>query len=302
LLAVYLLGAFGASAASLLWRWGEVGGGLGASGAIAALMGAFCVVWGRRPVRFFYWFGVVFDYVRAPAIVLLPLWLGWELFNLFLGEEQGIGFDAHAGGLVCGALLGGALVATRQTRPAYMQDQATESPVDDRWERAQRHLGRMENVEAEALLAALAAEQPQRFDIALARCRVARNAGSTRALRERALHLLSLAAADAAQAQAQRAVLQELAGAGMEVPPESRLHLAHAWSSLGLLQEAEALLLDPQAATGSPGPLAQALLSLAMRHAERQARDQQRRLLGVLLERYPDQPQAAKARFLLEIA
>ena len=45
---------------------------LGASGAVAALMGAYCVLWGRQPVRFFYWFFVVFDYVRAPAIWLLP--------------------------------------------------------------------------------------------------------------------------------------------------------------------------------------------------------------------------------------
>ena len=52
-LGLYLLGAVGSSAVSLLWRWGEAGGGLGASGAVAALMGAFCVVWGRQPVRFF---------------------------------------------------------------------------------------------------------------------------------------------------------------------------------------------------------------------------------------------------------
>ncbi|MGH8080633.1 MAG: rhomboid family intramembrane serine protease, partial [Lysobacter sp.] len=76
--ALYVLGAYGSSAASLYWRWGEAGGGLGASGAIAAVMGAFCLVWGLRPVRFFYWIGVIFDYVRAPAILLLPLWLGWE--------------------------------------------------------------------------------------------------------------------------------------------------------------------------------------------------------------------------------
>ncbi len=81
-LLLYVLGGFGASLASLWWRWGEPGGGLGASGAIAALMGAFCVVWGRRRVRFFYWFFVVFNYARGPAILLLPLWLGWELYSL----------------------------------------------------------------------------------------------------------------------------------------------------------------------------------------------------------------------------
>lgn len=302
LLLVYLLGALGASAASLLWRWGETGGGLGASGAIAALMGAFCVVWGRRPVRFFYWFGVVFDYVRAPAIVLLPLWLGWELFNLFFGEERGIGFDAHAGGLASGALLGGVLVAMRQTRPAFMREEAEAAPVDDRWERAQRHLGRMENVEAERLLDELATAAPERFDVALARCRVARNAGNLHALRERSLRLLGLAAADPAQAQAQRTALQDLADGAVTVPVELRVCLALHWAGLGQLQEAEALLLDPRTQGMQREPLARALLSLAMRHAERQAPGEQRRLLGLLLERYPEQPQAAKAKFLLDNA
>ena len=39
-LAVYLLGAVGANLASLAFHWGDATGGLGASGAIAALMGA----------------------------------------------------------------------------------------------------------------------------------------------------------------------------------------------------------------------------------------------------------------------
>ncbi|WP_434213234.1 rhomboid family intramembrane serine protease [[Pseudomonas] boreopolis] len=298
LLAVYVLGAFGASAASLLWRWGQPGGGLGASGAIAALMGAFCVVWGRRPVRFFYWFGMVFDYARAPAIVLLPLWLGWELYNLLFGGEKGIGFDAHAGGLVTGALLGGVLVLARQTRPDFMHDAGEAGTGDDRWERAQRHLGRMENLEAERLLADLAAEQPQRFDVALARCRVARNAGQRSALRDRALELLALTATDAEQARAQRAILQELPPGAL--PARQLLSLARRWSELGLLAEAEALLQSAGQADASREWVAQAWLSLAMRHAEQNAPEGQRRILGLVAERYADQPQAAKARFLLD--
>lgn len=299
LLAVYLLGALGASAASLLWRWGETGGGLGASGAIAALMGAFCVVWGLRPVRFFYWFGVVFDYVRGPAIVLLPLWLGWELYNLLFSDEKGIGFDAHAGGLVTGALLGGALVLAGQTRPTFMRDGDGEAARgDDRWERAQRHLGRMENLEAERLLAELAAEQPRRFEVALARCRVARNAGQRSALRERGLELLALPAADAGQARAQQVVVQELAPG--QLPASSGLVLARRWSELGLLAEAEALLQGLDPADAPCEAVAQAWLSLAMRHAEQNVPEGQRRILDLLVGRYADQPQAAKARFLLD--
>ncbi|MBO9883123.1 rhomboid family intramembrane serine protease [Xanthomonas sp. D-109] len=291
-LAVYLLGAFGASAASLWWRWGEAGAGLGASGAIAALMGAFCVVWGRRPVRFFYWAAVLFDYVRAPAIVLLPLWLGWELYNLLLNGDAGIGFDAHAGGLVVGALLGAVLVASGQTREAFLRDEDG-APADDRWERAQTHLGRMEHVQAGALLDALAAEAPQRFDVALARYRLAANAGQAATARLRALDVLRLAAPSAQEAQQQAAVL---AAAG-DLDASTRAALFAHWMALGMLAEAEALLA--QDGVSPREQQAQAWFRLALGHGERQATAEWRRVLQALVARYPDLPQADKARFLL---
>ncbi|MDQ1093897.1 membrane associated rhomboid family serine protease [Xanthomonas sacchari] len=291
-LAVYLLGAFGASAVSLCWRWGEAGGGLGASGAIAALMGAFCVVWGRRPVRFFYWAAVLFDYVRAPAIALLPLWLGWELYNLLFNGDAGIGFDAHAGGLVVGALLGAALVATGQTREAFLRDDAG-APADDRWERAQRHLGRMEHLQAGALLDALAAEAPQRFDVALARYRVAANAGQAASARARALDVLRLPAASLQEARQQAGVL---AAAGALDPPTHAALFAR-WMALGLLAEAETLLA--QDAVSPREQQAQAWFRLALGHGERQAAAEWRRVLEALIVRYPDLPPADKARFLL---
>ncbi|WP_295908708.1 rhomboid family intramembrane serine protease [uncultured Xanthomonas sp.] len=291
-LAVYLLGAFGASAASLCWRWGEAGAGLGASGAIAALMGAFCVVWGRRPVRFFYWVAVLFDYVRAPAIVLLPLWLGWELYNLLFNGDAGIGFDAHAGGLVVGALLGAVLVATGQTREAFLRDEDG-PPADDRWDRAQAHLGRMEHVQAGALLDALAAEAPRRFDVALARYRLAANAGQVATARLRALDVLRLAAPSVQEAQQQAAVL---AAAG-DLDASTRAALFARWMTLGMLAEAEALLA--QDAVSPREQQAQAWFRLALGHGERQATAEWRRVLQALVERYPDLPQADKARFLL---
>ena len=298
LLAVYLLGALGSSAASVLWRWGEHGGGLGASGAIAAMMGAFCAVWGRQRVRFFYWFGVVFDYVRAPAITLLPLWLGWELVSLLVERDSRIAFEAHAGGLVTGALLGALLVWTRQTRPDFMLDTPA-SVRDDRWERAERHLGRMENREAEALLAELALERPRDFQIALARCRVARNAGQRVALRQHTLALLQLGAADAAQVQAQWSALQAFEAEGGQLPDALRVALANHWIALGHLQEVE-FLLERAGHDGAREALAQSWLKLALAHGARQAGEQQRRVLSLLLAGFPEQPQAAKARFLLD--
>lgn len=299
-LGVYLLGAFGASLASLWWRWGESGSGLGASGAVAALMGAFCVVWGRRPVRFFYWFAVVFDYVRAPAIWLLPLWLGWEVYNLLANTDAGIGFDAHAGGLVCGAALGGLLVATGQVREDYMADDARAGAiVDGRWEQALQHMGRLQNDAAERLLGELAGEQPQRLDVAVARYRVACNAGRPADMQARALDVLRLdAGADAASQAVQHQIAKTWLAGAMPLNAEAGRLLFERCLAAGWLREAEAALeRDTPRPGGEP---AQAWLRLALRHGELHAREQQRRLLALLERRYPQAPQAAKARFLLE--
>ncbi len=297
-LAVYLLGALGSSVASLLWRWGEAGGGLGASGAVAAVMGAFCVVWGLRQVRFFYWFGVVFNYVRAPAIWLLPAWLGWEVYNLLANKDAGIGFDAHAGGLICGAALGGVLVLARQTREHYMLEDAPEQAADMRWEQAQRHMGRMETGPAERLLAELATEQPQRLDVAIARYRVARNAGNAADMRSRSLAVLSLPADDRNSLQVQQDLLKPLLAEPAGLSPAEARQLLALCLSAGWLAEVESLLLG---SNGMPeDELAQGWLKLALRHAELHAPAQQQRVLELLEQRYPGTPQAGKARFLLE--
>lgn len=129
-LAAYLVAGLAAVVASLSVHWGTDGGGIGASGAIAGLMGLFAVIYGTRKVRFFYWAFVYFDYVRAPALVLLPMWLGWEIFSFLIDDGGNIAYEAHIGGLVCGALLGLAATRTDQVREAYIEDQVEDEDLE----------------------------------------------------------------------------------------------------------------------------------------------------------------------------
>lgn len=298
--ALYVLGAYGSGLASLAWRWGEAGGGLGASGAIAALMGAFCVVWGLRPVRFFYWIGVVFDYVRAPAIWLLPLWLGWEVYNLLANGDLNIGFDAHAGGLISGALIGAAFVALGRVREAFVSDEAGEAAPDLRWEQAQRHLGQMQLVEADRLLEQLVGEQPQRFELRLARYRVARNGGRREALQLRATELLAAQADSLDGARAQAEALAALETSGVAIDATQRQRLARGWIKLGAFDAVEALLDSEATRALDAHTQAQLWFELALGHRDRHAPQAQSKVLRGLIERYPQVPQADKARFLLE--
>lgn len=78
---------------------------LGASGAIAGVLGAYMVLYPRERVDAL----LGYFYIRVPAIVVLLTWFILQLFSgiLSLGHmgEGGIAFFAHIGGFIAGAIL-----------------------------------------------------------------------------------------------------------------------------------------------------------------------------------------------------
>ena len=80
---------------------------IGASGAIAGVLGAYAVLSPRANVHVFLWIVIFFRIVNVPAWALLGLWF---LMQLLSGFEQGRGhpgvaFWAHVGGFVTGTIL-----------------------------------------------------------------------------------------------------------------------------------------------------------------------------------------------------
>ena len=78
---------------------------IGASGAISGLMGAYSLLYGKKKIKIFYSLGVYFNYTRMYAIVLLPVWIGKEFFQLFFGGPSQVAYVAHIGGLISGVVL-----------------------------------------------------------------------------------------------------------------------------------------------------------------------------------------------------
>jgi membrane associated rhomboid family serine protease len=77
---------------------------LGASGAVAALMGAFLVRFPKMRIEMLWWMIVRFRF-KAYAYWLLPLWLVMEVFyGSVFGQASGVAHWAHVGGFVFGAL------------------------------------------------------------------------------------------------------------------------------------------------------------------------------------------------------
>jgi membrane associated rhomboid family serine protease len=83
---------------------------LGASGAIAAVMGAFLVTYPRDQIKSLL---IIFVFVRVtfiPAIILIGFWFLTQLFNVGVvaasasTESGGVAYAAHVAGAIFGAL------------------------------------------------------------------------------------------------------------------------------------------------------------------------------------------------------
>ena len=81
---------------------------VGASGAIAGVMGAYLVKFPRSEVKILAWFLFIFTF-DVPAWAMLVYWFGIQLFEGFgsLGEAStgGTAFFAHIGGFITGIIL-----------------------------------------------------------------------------------------------------------------------------------------------------------------------------------------------------
>lgn len=301
---LYLLGGIGAGLAWQAEMSGELTSALGASGAIAALMGAFCVVWGWRRVRFFYWFFVIFDYVRAPALWLLPIWLGWELLQMGFSDSQ-VAYSAHAGGIVSGALLAFALRQTGGIRTHWLDDSEDETQPAQRAEaefkRGQAALGQLQLEAAEVHLAAAQKLAPERFDVAMARLRCAQNARRSEWIGERVIRVLDLPVSTVDELLAKARVTAEIDAALLPTLPSKALEtLIQQLLARGEIEAALGLLPRLQTHPELQAQMPMLRLRIALRLRELLAHAAARRVLQSLLDQHPDSPQAQKARFLLE--
>jgi membrane associated rhomboid family serine protease len=104
----YLVCGVGAGVTHLLFNFNSPVPTVGASGAIAGVMGAYLVLYPRARVLT-WWFFFVF---WLPAWLVLGYWLIVNLLSgaasaltVSRGPAGGVAFWAHVGGFVCGALL-----------------------------------------------------------------------------------------------------------------------------------------------------------------------------------------------------
>jgi membrane associated rhomboid family serine protease len=97
-------------AAALTQAFSNYGGHVpmvGASGAIAGVLGAYLLLYPNANVHVFVWIVIFFRIVNIPAWILLGLWFAMQLVSGLARTpgSPGVAFWAHVGGFVTGIIL-----------------------------------------------------------------------------------------------------------------------------------------------------------------------------------------------------
>ena len=124
----YVLGGIAAGALQFIFTTNPAIPAVGASGAIAAVMGAYFLFYPKSrvvtfvPIFFFGWF------VHIPSFIFLGLWFGSQLLNGVIeltsapGNMGGVAWWAHIGGFVFGLVMANIFAIGKKPRQQYKDE------------------------------------------------------------------------------------------------------------------------------------------------------------------------------------
>ena len=107
---------------------------IGASGAIAGVLGAYLILHPKANVNVLFWIIIFITTIRIPAFIVLGVWIVGQFFSVAGGEETGVAYLAHIGGFIAGMLLvpffkrtsvpifGNSNSRSFETKPFHLQD------------------------------------------------------------------------------------------------------------------------------------------------------------------------------------
>ena len=108
-LVFYLVGGVVASLTHMATNWGSVVPTVGASGAIAAVLGAYLVMFPGSQIKTWVPIGRFYKMTVLPAIVVLGFWFIFQLFDgvAAIGgtDVGGVAVWAHIGGFIAGMVM-----------------------------------------------------------------------------------------------------------------------------------------------------------------------------------------------------
>ncbi|MFY9114664.1 MAG: rhomboid family intramembrane serine protease [Dethiobacteria bacterium] len=110
-LAVYLFMGIGGNLAHIIFNPHSTAPVIGASGAIAGVLGIYFLVFPRAKVLTLLPLGFFITFVHVPAVLFLALWFILQVFNALIAQNMAMGAEqvawwAHVGGFLLGMTIG----------------------------------------------------------------------------------------------------------------------------------------------------------------------------------------------------
>ncbi len=133
-LGVYLLGGLLASGCHWLTGPNSITPVIGASGAVATVLGAYAITWPWARIHTLVFLFVFITVIDLPALLVLGVWFLGQLLEgtraLNLGITGGVAWWAHVGGFVAGMLL---MPFVSAAVGAGRRQKSARETVDDAW-------------------------------------------------------------------------------------------------------------------------------------------------------------------------
>jgi membrane associated rhomboid family serine protease len=297
--ATYVLTGFGA--AGLFWLLNPQNGihMVGASGSIAGLMGAFCVLYGRKKVKFFYSLGVYFNYFKAPAIIILPIWIAKEIFFLYADDMSNVAYEAHLGGLISGVPLGliGLILFRNVENNLLVRDEAADE-ISPLIEKALEHISQLDMDAAGRLLEQVLAKDPGHIAAMNHLFNIYKNNPQDPRFHQIARQLLARLSADSALQPNAAKIFEEYTSLTPRpcLSADLYLRMISVLSGLGHPEKAERIMaMFLRQRPNLPG-IPAALLKLAEGFRRKGMAEKYQKCLLLLGKRYPDSAEGRIAR------
>jgi membrane associated rhomboid family serine protease len=276
---------------------------IGASGAIAGLMGAYTLLYGLRKIKIFYTLGFYFNYTTVPALVLLPLWIGKECFQLAFSSSSHVAYMAHVGGLASGALLG--FVSRKFLGKAAEQKAFPESAGEETaslLDQALQKRGKLDMDGARALLKQVLDKDPGNTKALTQLFHIDKLDPESERFHVTASRLLLCLCADRAEHGSVHPMFQEYSSLAprLRLGKELLCRIGSILAAQGRPEEGEkviaALIRKEPRSAGIPT----GILNLARAYLNMGKSERGRKCLQVICQRYPESGESQIARKLLD--
>lgn len=250
---------------------------IGASGAVSGVMAMYLGIFRFKKIEFFYWFFVFVGYFRAPALIILLLYIGKEIFLFYFEADSNVAFMAHAGGFVAGVMLIGILLLFKRNllNEEYIEQDQDNNPFQEKLAKVYRYYEQFRFDQALSALYEIIAERGLNFELAVLRYNLIK-ATKPKGVQDAVIELLRLTRLAPIELNKLEKIWRENPAVQQDFDRDELINLGMRFSSIHHIKTAESIFQQVHNNSPSCQSLAVFAQKLALVHGQLQNRDKQR--------------------------